>query len=122
VPAVPYEDLKAPRGARDSASMRESIVRVRGVQAARYAGTHLRLNSELSGAALEQWCRVGEAEQGFLERAVSRLGLSARAYTRVLRIARTIADLEGAETLDTGHLAEAINFRTMDRVGAQDRG
>ncbi len=120
VPAVPYEDLKAPRGARDSASMRGNIMRVRKVQAERYAGERpgqgIRLNSELSGSLLERWCAVGEAEQKFLELAVSRLGLSARAYTRVLRIARTIADLEGAERLDAGHLAEAINFRTMDRV------
>ncbi len=117
VPAVPYEDLKAPRGSRDSATMRAGIVRVRALQAHRYEGLRLRLNSELSGAHLERWCAVAEPEQKFLERAVSRLGLSARAYTRVLRIARTIADLEGSEGIVIPHLAEAINFRTMDRVG-----
>ncbi len=116
VPAVPYEDLKAPRGSRGSGEMRANIVRVRKVQAERYAGEYIRLNSELSGSLLEQWCAVGAQEQKFLEQAVSSLGLSARAYTRVLRIARTIADLDGAGSLDCGHLAEAINFRTMDRV------
>jgi Predicted ATPase with chaperone activity len=122
VPAVPYEDLQAPAGTRDSATMRAAIIAVRGIQAQRYAGLHLRLNSELSGAHLERWCAVAEPEQKFLERAVSRLGLSARAYTRVLRIARTIADLEASERIEIPHLAEAINFRTMDRVGSQGQG
>lgn len=116
VPAVPYEDLKAPRGNRDSATMRAGILKVRARQAERYQGQHIRLNADLSGAALERWCAVGAAEQQFLEQAVRRLGLSARAYTRVLRIARTIADMEEAEGVAIGHLAEAINFRTMDRV------
>ena len=116
VPAVPYEDLRAPRGGRSSADMRAGILRVREIQAARYRGERIRTNADLGGALLERWCAVGEAEQKFLEQAVRRLGLSARAYTRVLRIARTIADLEGAERLEIGHLAEAINFRTMDRV------
>lgn len=116
VPAVPYEDLKAPRGGRDSAAMRQGILKVRAMQAERYKGARLRLNADLSGSALERWCAVGEGEQRFLEQAVRRLGLSARAYTRVLRIARTIADMEDAERIGVEHLAEAINFRTMDRV------
>ncbi len=116
VPAVPYDDLKAPRGARDSKTMREGILRARAVQAERSADRGPRLNADLSGSALERWCEVGEAEQRFLEQAVRRLGLSARAYTRVLRIARTIADLDGEPGITVGQLAEAINFRTMDRV------
>ena len=116
VPAVPYEDLKAPRGTRDSATMRAGIIKVRATQTARYKGSGIRLNADLQGALLERWCKVGEAEHQFLEQAVRRLGLSARAYTRVLRIARTIADMEDAETIEIPHLAEAINFRTMDRV------
>ena len=116
VPAVPYEDLKAPRGTRDSATMRAGIVKVRAIQAERYKDASIRLNADLQGALLERWCAVGEAEHQFLEQAVRRLGLSARAYTRVLRIARTIADMEDAETIEIPHLAEAINFRTMDRV------
>jgi magnesium chelatase family protein len=120
VPAVPYEDLRAPRGGRSSADMRAGILRVRAVQAERYQGERIRTNADLTGSLLERWCAVGEAEQKFLERAVHRLGLSARAYTRVLRIARTIADMEGRERLEIGQLAEAINFRTMDRVNAPE--
>ena len=115
VPAVPYEDLKETRGSVDSTVMRGRIVTARRVQSDRYQGTGLRTNADLTGAPLEQYCRLGEAEHGFLKTAVESLGLSARAYTRVLRIGRTIADLAGAETILVDHLAEAINYRTMDR-------
>eukprot|EP00828_Plagiopyla_frontata_P014084 TRINITY_DN18570_c0_g1_i1.p2 TRINITY_DN18570_c0_g1~~TRINITY_DN18570_c0_g1_i1.p2 ORF type:complete len:332 (+),score=42.72 TRINITY_DN18570_c0_g1_i1:233-1228(+) len=74
-------------------------------------------SADLEGSALELYCKVGEAEHGFLKSAVEKLGLSARAYTRVLRISRTIADLAGEETIRVDHLAEAINYRTMDRQG-----
>ncbi|QJB55975.1 YifB family Mg chelatase-like AAA ATPase [Pseudodesulfovibrio sp. zrk46] len=117
VPAVPYEDLKKAKSDVDSASMRERIGAARAVQKERYADMPILTNSQLEGAALEQYCNVGEAEHEFLKQAVDSLGLSARAYTRVLRIARTIADLEGSADIDAGHLAEAINYRSMDRQG-----
>ncbi len=115
VPAVPYEDLKRTRGGTGSGQIRERIVRARELQAERYAPAGLLTNSQLSGALLEKYCPLTEAEHAFLERAVRALGLSARAYTRVLRIARTIADLEQASGLTVDHLAEAINYRIMDR-------
>ena len=76
-------------------------------------------NSQLSGRWLYQFCPLGDEVHGFLEGAVRRLGLSARAFTRILRIARTIADLEGVEKLGVEFLAEAINYRSMDRPGAR---
>lgn len=115
VPAVPYGDLAAQGQGLDSAAMRQQILAARQVQARRYAGLSILSNSELSGQLLERFCALGPAEHRFLEAAVARLGLSARAYTRVLRIARTIADLAGAETIAVAHLAEAINLRTLDR-------
>lgn len=115
VPAVPYEDLKRTRGGTGSDRIRERIVAARELQAARYAGQGILTNSELSGKLLEAHCPLTEAEHAFLEQAVRTLGLSARAYTRVLRIARTIADLEASARLEAGHLAEAINYRIMDR-------
>ncbi|MES9997000.1 YifB family Mg chelatase-like AAA ATPase [Desulfovibrio aminophilus] len=117
VPAVPYKDLKETRGSVDSATMRARIAKARSVQAERYGDSGPHINSELSGSALEKHCRLSRPEHDFLEQAVKKLGLSARAYTRVLRIARTIADLDGAETLAVNHLAEAINYRSMDRQG-----
>ena len=95
--------------------MRERIAAARELQAARYHGTPLMTNSDLNGKWLDNHCRLTSEEHAFLETAVKRLGLSARAYTRVLRIARTIADLEQTRDLATTHLAEAINYRTLDR-------
>ncbi len=115
VPAVPYEDLKARKLGTDSDQMRERIARARTVQTARFVDSPLLTNSELRGKWLDSYCELGKAEHAFLEKAVKGLGLSARAYTRVLRIARTVADLEGAEQLDQGCLAEALNLRTLDR-------
>tara|TARA_Y100001954_G_scaffold239514_1_gene314983 strand:- start:12949 stop:13632 length:684 start_codon:yes stop_codon:yes gene_type:complete len=117
VPAVPYEDLKKARGDIDSATMRQRIIDARAIQEERYADMPILTNAELEGAALEKYCSIGEEEHGFLKQAVQTLGLSARAYTRILRISRTIADLEGAPAIETGHLAEAINYRSMDRQG-----
>lgn len=97
--------------------MRERISHARIIQEERYKGMPILTNSELEGSALEKYCRIGEAGHAFLKQAVESLGLSARAYTRVLRIARTIADLEAVEDISVEHLAEAINYRTMDRQG-----
>jgi magnesium chelatase family protein len=115
VPAVPYKELRRKKGSRDSASMRASIERARDIQSARYQDLPLMTNSDLDGRWLNRFCALGETEQDFLGAAVRNLHLSARAYTRVLRIARTIADLEGAEGILSDHLAEAINYRTLDR-------
>ncbi|EPR43808.1 Mg chelatase, subunit ChlI [Desulfovibrio sp. X2] len=117
VPAVPYEDLRAGTSGTDSASIRARVLAARTVQAERYKGTPIRLNAELSGRLLEEHCRLGQAEHAFLEKAVRSLGLSARAYTRILRLARTIADLGKDQALAVSHLAEAINYRSMDRSG-----
>jgi len=117
VPAVPYDDLKKTRSEVTSAVMRERILSAREVQAVRYADHHFSLNAELDGAALERFCALGESENVFLKQAVESLGLSARAYTRILRIARTVTDLAGAEVIGVEHLAEAINYRSMDREG-----
>jgi magnesium chelatase family protein len=95
--------------------MRTRIQTARDIQAKRYQNTPLLTNAQLSGKWLQEFCPLGDAEHGFLESAVKNLGLSARAFTRILRIARTIADLSGDPGLSTHHLAEAINYRTLDR-------
>jgi magnesium chelatase family protein len=118
VPAVPYKDLKAEAGRLDSETMRGRVLAARGRQTQRFAGTKLRTNSQLSGKALGTFCPVDEGCHRFLEMANERLGLSARAHTRILRLARTIADLDGEEGIRVEHLAEAINYRNLDRQGA----
>ena len=115
VPAVPYKELRQNKGSLDSTTMRTRIQIARDIQTARYKDTPLLTNAQLSGKWLQEFCPLGDAEHAFLESAVKNLGLSARAFTRILRIARTIADLSGDHTLAASHLAEAINYRTLDR-------
>lgn len=117
VPAVPYEDLRRTGHGLDSATMREHILAAREIQTRRYADLPLRTNADLTGSSLERFCPIGDKGGEFLRQAVESLGLSARAYTRVLRIARTIADLEHAADITVDHLAEAVMYRTMDRGG-----
>jgi magnesium chelatase family protein len=115
VPPVPYDDLRASGGGSSSAELRERVVRARAIQSERYRGTSCRTNAGLSGALLDKHCALGGEEHDFLGRAARSLALSARSYTRILRIARTIADLESAPAIRLEHLAEAVNCRVLDR-------
>ena len=115
VPAVPYKDLRQVKSPVDSAAMRSRIEAARAIQAGRYADAGILENAQLTGERLSTCCGLTAEEHAFLEKAVQALGLSARAYTRILRIARTIADLEAAPAVRTPHLAEAIQYRSLDR-------
>jgi magnesium chelatase family protein len=116
VPAVPFDDLRGKRPGESSADMRERIAAAREVQQRRYIKTSCRTNANLSGKMLEKHCLLNKAEHDFLRDAVERLALSARSYTRILRVARTIADLDGTESIQVRHLAEAIACRVLDRA------
>jgi len=116
VPAVPWEDLAAPTSAVTSAAMRGRVLAARAVQAQRYAAMlHCRSNADLAGSLLEEYCVLERSERAFMEQSVKSLALSARAYTRILRVARTVADLEGEERIQIEQLAEAVNCRVLDR-------
>lgn len=127
VPAVAYRDLRTDeavpkRPSRSSAQMAEAIARARKVQEERFkngqgaAGCAFFSNASLSGKDLEKYCPLDGEAHTFMEQSAHALGLSARACTRIIRLARTIADLEGAEAPALGHLAEAINLRAFDRL------
>ncbi|MDR0339940.1 MAG: YifB family Mg chelatase-like AAA ATPase [Desulfovibrio sp.] len=116
VPAVPYDDLRTEKAGATSATMRAQVLEARHIQNERYAKSRCRCNADLSGRELERHCRLSSESHAFLGEAVNALRLSARAYTRILRIARTIADLEKDSTVATRHLAEAINCRALDRM------
>ena len=116
VPAVPYEDLRAERPGKSSEEMRKTVEAARALQAVRFRKGRSRSNADLSGRELERHCRLDHAGHSFLKEAVNSLHLSARAYTRILRIARTIADLENSPDIATRHLAEAVNCRALDRL------
>lgn len=115
VPAVSYADFRAEGGGAGSAAMRERVLAARAVQRRRYGPGGPRCNAELSGALLEQHCALDAQGHALMEAAVERLALSARACARVLRMARTIADLEDASAIAPQHLAEAVALRVLDR-------
>jgi magnesium chelatase family protein len=111
VPRVPYSELHGPPG-EASAAVRARVSRAREHQQARNSV----LNSRLTNRQLEHCCRLADADRELLQQAMERLQLSARAYHRILKVARTIADLAGHEHIDSTHLAEAIGYRQLDRT------
>lgn len=116
VPAVPYKDLRSEAKGLSSAQMRANIIQARKIQVKRLIDTPYSSNSELSGKYLEKFCILGQKEHDFLGAVVDKFALSARSYTRILRIARTIADLAAEEHISVAHLAEAVNYRSLDRT------
>lgn len=111
VEAVSAADLTLPPPAEGSAEVAARVAAARGVQAARRAGTGLRTNAELDGDALERFATPDEAGRALLAQAAASMRLSARGYTRILRVARTIADLAGVEAVGRIHVAEALGYR-----------
>jgi magnesium chelatase family protein len=115
VPSVHVRDLTGTEPAERSATVRERVVRAREIQTERFRGTSTRVNGRMSLRQIRAACALDTAGQALIEKAIARLGLSARAYARILKVARTIADLEGAGRLEVRHLAEAIGYRSLDR-------
>jgi magnesium chelatase family protein len=116
VPAVPWRDLSASASGITSAVMRGRVLSARSVQEQRYAGLpHCRSNADLAGSLFEEHCVLAKRARAFMAHAAASRALSARAYVRILRLARTVADLEGEEGIRLAHLAEAVNCRVLDR-------
>ena len=114
VPAVKYQELGAETQGESSNTVRKRVEQARAKQKARF-GTTKHLNAHMSNAEIRRFCALGSEQRRLLEKACERLQLSARAYHRILKVARTIADLEGAQTIETAHLLEAIQYRALDR-------
>jgi len=115
VPAVPFRELSAGASGTSSAAMREQVMAARAVQANRFAGTRTRHNADMTHRQTRQFCPLDQEGSNLLKSAMTELGLSARAHDKILRTARTIADLEGSERIDPMHLNEAVNYRMLDR-------
>jgi magnesium chelatase family protein len=98
-----------------SEKIRERVSRARARQLARFQGKRLYANAQMGTKEIKKFCQVGAESQKLLETAVTRLGLSARAYDRILKVSRTIADLAGETDLTPTHVSEAIQYRMMDR-------
>ena len=116
VPAVPYSELGSKKRGESSADIRKRVNRARAIQAKRFADTPgIFSNAQMTSKMTEIYCELGETENALMQSVFDKLGLSARAHNRILKVARTIADLAGSENIETVHLAEAIQYRSLDR-------
>jgi len=115
VPSVKYEQLRTEGESEKSAAVRERVLLARQIQLKRFSGEGTHSNSQMKPKQLKKFCQLDASGQSILDKAVRQLALSARAYHRILKVARTIADLEAAENINSVHLLEAIQYRSLDR-------
>jgi len=115
VPAVPYKDLAGGRSAESSEIIRHRVVAARNTQLRRFFDEHIYSNAQMGPRLIRKYCVLSPECERIMENAVTKLGFSARGYDRILKVSRTIADLEGAEDLEPKHLSEAVQYRTLDR-------
>lgn len=115
VPAVDYKELRSKQEGTSSETIRQQVISAREVQRTRFAHTATRTNAHMSSREVRNCCELDEQGDHLLRESVNHLGLSARAHDKVLRVARTIADLERADTIQAEHLSEAVNYRMLDR-------
>ncbi len=115
VPAVPYKDLAGQTGTESSKDIRKRVAKARTVQSERFARAKIYCNAHMNSRHIKKFCKIDDASSGLLEAAINKFGLSARAYNRILKIARTIADLEGETDIRVNQISEAIQYRTLDR-------
>ena len=114
VPSVAFEDMRRREEPESSAAVKARVNAARSRQAERFAGTEISCNAHMTAARIGEFCRLDEAGEKVLRAAFQRMGLTARSHDRILRVARTIADLEGAGDISAAHLAEAIQYRNTD--------
>ena len=115
VPPVEYDDLTAKGGEEPSSAVRERVDRARDIQNARFEGLRTKCNARIEPAQFDEVCVMDDRADRMLKAAFDRLALTARAYDRIMKVARTIADLDGSEIIRADHISEAIQYRTLDR-------
>lgn len=115
MPAVGYEDLQSTASGESSTEIKKRVVKAHEIQLQRYKKEGIFFNAQLNAAQVEKYCVLGEAEQKLLKAAFSSMDLSARAYHKILKVARTAADLGGSEEITVRHLAEILQYRSLDR-------
>jgi magnesium chelatase family protein len=116
VPAVKYNELSSKRKGEDSKTIRERVVAARKIQSERLKESPTAFkNADMSTKEIRKYCELDEPSKQLLKMAMDRLGLSARAYDRILKVSRTIADLENSENINSSHISEAIQYRSLDR-------
>jgi len=113
---VPFEQLSSIESGESSATIRSRVVKARAIQSARFAAEPaVNCNAQMNTRLLKQWCTLDKPTMDILEKAMTRFDMSARAYTRILKVARTIADLDGSAAITPSHILEAISYRNLDR-------
>ena len=115
VPAVDYDELSSSEKGENSAEIKARVNAARHIQQQRFKGSSTNCNAKMTSAQTRKYCVLSEEASRLLKDSFERLGLSARAYDKVLRVARTIADLEGSETIESEHIMEAVQYRSLDR-------
>ncbi len=115
VPAVKYSDLSSKAPGEPSESIRERVTRARKAQQTRFQAEGVYSNAQMTPRLIRRHCEIDDDSRRHLEHAMTRMGLSARAYDRILKVSRTIADLEGSESIKASHISEAIQYRSLDR-------
>jgi magnesium chelatase family protein len=115
VPAVKYRDLADRTESEPSVAIAARVNTCRNLQLERFKGTKVHCNAQMPPRMIRKYCELDAAGNRMLEMVTDRLGLSARSYTRILKVARTIADLDASENIQEQHLAEAIQYRSLDR-------
>ncbi|HXI26355.1 MAG TPA: YifB family Mg chelatase-like AAA ATPase [Pyrinomonadaceae bacterium] len=118
VPAVKFRELTGdtPLDAEDSATIRQRVINARERQQQRFASEGIFSNAAMTPRLIRKFCRIDSDSESMLERAMARLGLSARAYDRILKVSRTIADLENSDDITSAHVSEAVHYRSLDRT------
>ena len=116
VTPVNFSELSSSRPAEKSSLIRERVIKARSLQDLRFADVEgMHSNAQMSANMVRKICEIDEVGRGLIKQAMERLGLSARAYDRILKVSRTIADLAGSDCIEIEHLAEAIHYRSLDR-------
>jgi magnesium chelatase family protein len=115
VPAVPFKELSGAQPGTSSTAMRDHVMAARAVQDARFLNSKTRRNAAMTTREIRQHCQLNEPGMNLLRTSIQELGLSARAHDKVLRVARTIADLDGSGEIQSEHVSEAVNYRMLDR-------
>ena len=115
VKPVKYQKLNSENKIESSQQIKERVNKARRIQFLRYKDLNIFSNSELTPRMIEKYCKLDKESKQILEIAFNKLGLSARAYTRILKVARTIADLDNKKNIEKNHLLEAIQYRSLDR-------
>lgn len=115
VPSVAYRDLSDSRECESSASIATRVMQARQLQQERFKGSKVHCNAQMNARLIKKHCELDAGGHRMLELAGEKLGFSARSYSRILKVARTIADLAGSESIRDQHLAEAIQYRSLDR-------